>query len=89
MIITAHFNALNRAVAEARKYGATASYDAVNARIQQDGRFTHDITSARQLTISRAQGKGWTLAVDVAGTVRPVTQMPKPLAALLRQPQFG
>ena len=85
MIITAHFNSLQRAVAEARKYGATASYDAVNARIQQqDGRFVHDITSARQLTISRAQGKGWTLAVDVAGAARPVTQMPKPLAALLR-----
>lgn len=76
-------------MAEARKYGATTSDDAVNARIQQDGRFTHDITNARQVTISRAQGKGWRLAVDVAGTVRPVTQMPKPLFELLRQPQFG
>lgn len=87
--ITAHFNSLHRAVAEAHKYGATASYDAVNARIQQDGRFTHDITNARQVTISRSPGKGWTLAVAVAGTVRPVTQMPKPLFELLRQPQFG
>lgn len=89
MIITAHFNSLQRAVAEARKYGATASYEAVDARIQQEGRFTHDITSTRQLTIRRAQGKGWTLAVDVAGAVRPVSQMPKPLFELLRQPQFG
>jgi len=87
--ITARFGSLRRAVAESRKYGVSHTYEAIEHQLMSAGNFTHDITHDRHLTITRAQGGKWKMAVDVSGRVVPAGRMPKLFLELVTQPQFG
>lgn len=87
--ITARFATLRKAVAEARKYGAPQTYEAVRQQMTLSGTYTHDITHDRQLAITRQASGAWKLSVQVSGRVVPVNQMPKLMIGLINQPQFG
>jgi len=87
--ITAHFATLKLAVNEAHKYGVSQRYEAVSTKMTVNGIFTADITNDRRLTITRAPGGNWKMAVDVSGNIHPATHMPKLFVDLVRQPQFG
>jgi len=71
--ITARFDSLPRALAEARKYGVTAALPTVQRSITTKGVFLHYLSVTRILSISRSRGrKQWQMAVDVQGRVVPV-----------------
>lgn len=87
--ITAHFNELKRAVAEARKYGVIHTYEAILQQIHLNGKFVHHITADRDLVLTKVNDHRWKLAIEVQGRVVPVDTMPKAFVSLLQQPQFG
>jgi len=81
--ITARFNSLPRALAEARKYGVTAALPTVQRSIATKGVFLHYLSVTRILSISRCRGrKQWQMAVDVQGRVVPVDAKPVPVPAV-------